>query len=313
LSLLASLYLGLGVGLGVLGVFREQQEIAASAGILNKALAWYLAPSLTGLSSVQKYFLSVTLAGVLEYPLLTYSNTLAFQTGTGMRLRAFQDFVDILATFGLVAVAGIGPVDAFTISQNGLALLRVGIAYWGPRVLLPRPTQRERDLAVVRDVLPKLHNPPSAVQALLVLTPTPSSFRGVLVCVAVLVVGVTMGVVGIVVVDGPYVVGVAAVFGMSLAWYLGPSLQGRTFLTRWAISVALLLTVEYPFLSEANTRAAADQSTFELRAVQDLVGMLLAALLISVLGHVVLTRVDALQLAVGVLRVVVATRFFWTV
>lgn len=343
-SEIPTIYMFLGMLFGVMGMARQQQEMAGIGGILCKTMAWYLAPTLDGLDQASRFFISIGLAAFCEYPFLTFSNMLAMRTKTAMRLRTIQDAVDVVASFIMIALSGTGTVDVFAWMQMLLALLRVAIATLGPRFLLPSMLVGAHDstappptLAMHRvqfeilvKIFPQIKTKKTPIEVEDWMdeifdefnrAPVPSFCnrmklritKGFILCTVMSVVGVTMGLLGMFLTTGPYVVGIAAIFGMGLAWYLGPSLEDYHFIARWAVSVLFLSVLEYPFLSEANHRAAISMETFKLRAAQDLMGMLVSTMLISVLSGVVLNRVDVLQLSVGVFRLAVATRFFGTV
>jgi len=343
LAPVSTVYMGLGLFSGIFGVARLQAEMAAMGGVLAKTLAWYLAPTIKSLDEVGRYVVSILLAAFLEYPFLTFANSIALKNKTAMRLRTIQDAVDVVASFIMVAVSGIGVVDVFTITQALLALLRVVIATWGPRYCLPAPKEdaapptkkrlsvhrRRRYLgrmvALYEKIVTGETNPvfkewfDSRKQDLMQLPPLTTKdwikakfTLAALVCISLTVGGIVMGVIGFSLPNDAYVLGVAGILGMSLAWYVGPSLKDRSFMLKWVVSVVLTATLEYPFLTAANSRAAKTQTTFELRAVQDLVAIVTSTVLIMVLSHVRLNRVDVAQLAIGVFRVVVVTRFFYT-
>jgi uncharacterized protein (DUF486 family) len=371
-SVLPTVYMALGMSMGSFGIARIQPECAAIGGMLAKALAWYLAPTLANMDQFKRYLISVGLAALLEYPFLTYANAMAMKAKTALRLRAIQDAVDIVLTFIMVALSGIGMVDVFAITQALLALLRVAVATLGPRFCLPsklaesktdqrvKPTvELEQGIGEEEYGTPEVP-PASSVKMLglderrgylqtivqvypsIVTKETPQDMlewfaarklelsklpertycdavkanltKQSLVCITVTLVGLGLGVIGFTVTKtDPYILGISGVLGMGLAWYVGPSLKDRPFVIKWAVSVFLLLTLEYPFLTEANNRAAVIQHTFMLRAVQDLTGLIVSTTLITVLSNVQLNRIDFFQLAIGILRVVVVTRFFWTI
>lgn len=342
-SIIVTVYMGLGLGLGIFGVARYLPECSAVGGILAKTLAWYLAPSLENLTSVTRYFISVALAAFLEYPFLTFSNGVALRRRTAMRLRAIQDAADVVASFILVALSGLGVVNAFSIAQTLLALLRVAVAVFGPAMCLQRPASSENEsrssivlltrqkqllLMQIARLYPKvkpdtLKNDEIAqwIRARedeMANLPEESKTdrmrrscsKEACVCFGITALGLILGGVGFSLATDPYTLGLAAVCGMGLAWYVGPSLRDHDFIVRWIISVCLTASLEYPFLVAANSRGAEQQVTFELRAVQDLASLIVGTVLIVVLGRVSLNIVDWLQLSIGVLRVVVATRFF---
>ena len=353
LDVLPTIYMSLGLVLGVFGIGRYQPECAAVGGMLAKTLAWYLAPTLDNLNQFSRYAVSVGLAAFLEYPFLTFANAVSMKNKTAMRLRAIQDAVDISATFIMVALSGIGKVDVFSIIQTLLALLRVVIAVLGPRFCLStkvrvqdasagsgvRPADINSRLSVsakrthlerIVRLYPKVRGPAlTSVSEMWIqsrkeeLSKLPvksikdrikeSMTKEALLCISLTTFGLLLGIIGFSVETDPYVLGISGVLGMGLAWYVGPSLKDRTFTFRWFVSVVLLSTLEYPFLTEANNRAAEMQETFELRAIQDMVGMIVSTMLISVLSKVALNRVDVFQLGIGFLRVAVVTRFFWTI
>jgi uncharacterized protein (DUF486 family) len=355
LTPLPTVYMGLGMALGTFGVARYQPECAAVGGMLAKALAWYLAPTLDSLNQLTRYVVSVGLAAFLEYPFLTFSNAVAMKNKTAMRLRALQDAVDIVATFIMVSLSGLGKVDVFSVTQMLLALLRVMVAVLGPRYCLPstvrtddagnteqgadsRPGNAkpmsfdERRMFLERIVLyyPKLKGTDLTSETDMWIRERNEEFtrlpkprcgdklkpllsKEALICFGLTFVGLTLGAIGFMLPRDPYILGVSGVLGMGLAWYVGPSLKQRTFVFRWIVSVFLLLSLEYPFLTEANNRAANLQETFELRVVQDMTGMIVSTLLITVLSKVSLNRIDFFQLAIGFIRLLVITRFFWAI
>lgn len=352
LLLTPTIYMGVGLALGIFGVARQNAESAAIGGVLAKTLAWYLAPTIDSLTQLTRYIVSVTLAAFLEYPFLTFSNALALKRKTAMKLRAIQDAADVTATFIMVSTSGLGKVDAFSVSQTLLALLRVVVVVLGPRFLLsstlkgpeeiageesPKPIQAltNKEKAFHKRNLIKLYtqlkdsrltnesdNWIKSLQEELEMLPTVGPFhsimlficaRDALVCMMMTALGILLGAVGLTVSTGPYVLGIASVLGMGLAWYVGPSLKNKPFILKWMVSLLLMSTLEYPFLTEANNRAGETQTTFELRAVQDLAGLAVSTILIVVLSKVTLNRIDAIQLAIGAFRVVVATKFFGSV
>ena len=347
LSWITTAFLAVGISLGTFGIIRQIAEIAAIGGIFGKALAWYLAPSMESLTAGEQYGISVALAAFLEYPFLSYANSLSLRLKTALRLRAIQDATDVCASFVLIGVSGTAVVDGYAIGQAGLALLRVAIAFIGEKyfekdtvkkatikhaegvrrkVMIAKMGKmieqlKQKQVAVPPEVdlwiegldrveIDEPHHPDSTKASL--------EKKGIwydkhaIVCAIFTIIGVTLGTVGMVTLSDPYVLGIAGVFGMGLAWYVGPSLDQHHFMLRWLISVILSAALEYPFLTAANRRAAETGETFQLRAVQDLVSLVTGATLIVILSDARLTKTDIAQLIVGFLRVVVASRFFWT-